>query len=270
MNKTKPDQKAPFLRPGMARLEQLIETILWTGWIEKERPVSALLVAPPGAGKSSLLEAFDSDYSPFTSDATSREISRLLRDHRAATHLLIGDFMSVLRHKKGTSDLTINLISQLSGDTLKVDAFTGDQVSRRMGIVSAIPPQDIKEKKIRKIIESGGFASRFMIALYDYTPQTISQIHRYIRDGNYRQESKPILRAGPPVRTVSMSITIAKEIESLALIVKRDPIGARAHHYLRTLAMALAAKEGKTAVEDKHVDALSSMSEFFRVDGVKL
>lgn len=264
-------RKKRHSKPGMSRLEEMIEAFLWSGWIVGERPVSAIIVAPPGAGKSSLLEIFDSDFSPFTSDATSREISRLLRDKKSATHMLIGDFMSVIRHKQSTTDLTINMLSQLSGDTLRTDAFTGDNMSRRMGIITAIPPDDMKNRKVRKALGEAGFASRFLVAEYSYAPQTIARIHQYIADGKYRHEVPTVtLRVGPPPREIKVSKTMAAEIKSLGLIVKRDPIGARAHHYMRTLAMSIAAREGDKCVKEKHIKRLAAMSEFFSQGGVTL
>lgn len=258
-------------KPGMTRIAELIETVLWTGFMAGERPVSMILIAPPGAGKSSMLESFDSDYSPFTSDATAREVSKILREKKNATHLIIGDLMSVMRHKKGTTDLTINLLSQLSGDTLSVDSFTGDKAGKRMGIITAIPPEDLKGVKIRKALEAGGFMSRFLIANYAYTNDTVGQIHKYIREGRYVQDSHArVLRVGPPVREIKMSPEIAQEIEKLALIVKRDPIGARAHHYMRTLAMGIAARQASRKVLARHIEILARMSQFFNKTGVML
>lgn len=259
-------------KPGQQRLVKLIETLLWTGFIIGERPVSAVLIAPAGSGKTTLMETFESTYAPFFSDLTSREVSKVLSEKKEATHILIGDLMSVLRHKKGTASLTINMLSQLSGDTLRQDAFTGQSVKRRIGIISAIPPEDFSTRQVKRIFSEGGFASRFLIAKYTYTPSTIAAIHRYISSGAYRRESddpRP-LRVGPPFREIKVSSSAATEIRNLALVLRRDPIGARSHHYLRTLAMAIAAADASKHVQARHLKTLHEMSPFFTDRGVEL
>ena len=263
---------APFRdKPGMKKLAELIEVLLWSGFIEGERPISAVFVAPPGAGKSTLLEVYDSPYSPFLSDATSRELSALMKEKTQATHLIIGDLMSVLRHKKGTSTLTINMLSQLSGETMRNDAFSGQAIRRRMGVISAIPPYDMESTAVKRVFNEGGFASRFLIAKYDYTPETISKIHQYIERGLYRKQDETIsLAVGPPMRKIFMSKEMASEVKELALLIRRDPIGARAHHYLRTLAMSIAARDASRNVLPRHMKTLAGMSEFFTARGVLL
>ena len=259
------------MKPGMPRLIALVESILWSGWIEGERPISMLLVAPAGAGKTSLLENFESEYAPFVSDCTSREVSKILKEKRSASHLLIGDFISVMRHKKSTTDLTMNMISQLAGETLRIDAFTGEMTSRRLGIISAIPPEDLKDKRIRTALNAGGFASRFLIAKYDYQTSTIAAIHKYIREGRYREEQKSkILKVGPPPRKISIDPNMSREVERLGIMIKRDPIGARAHHYIRTLGLSIAACDGSKRMAARHFQTLTEMSEFFTQRGVML
>jgi hypothetical protein len=259
-------------KPGQERLAELIEVLLWSGFIEQERPISAVMVAPAGSGKTTLMETYESTYSPFFSDLTSREVSSVLKDKKEATHILVGDLMSVLRHKKGTTSLTINMLSQLSGDTMRQDAFTGGAVKRRMGIISAIPPEDMANRQIKKIFAEGGFASRFLIAKYTYTPGTISAIHRYIASGAYRKVDQEIrqLRVGPPPRKIEVSKKAADEIRDLAMVIRRDPIGARAHHYLRTLAMSIAARDTSRSIQSRHLKALQEMAMFFTERGVEL
>jgi hypothetical protein len=258
-------------KPGQKKLEELIETLLWSGFIAKERPISAVLVAPPGSGKTTLLETYESTFSPFFSDMTSREISSVLKEKQDATHVLVGDLMSIVRHKKGTAALTINMLSQLSGDTMRQDAFTGQAVKRRIGIISAIPPDDMNSRQIKKIFSEGGFASRFLIAKYTYTPETVNAIHKYISSGAYKNEQGiRQLKVGPPLREIQVSKTAASEIRELALVIRRDPIGARAHHYLRTLAMCIAARDLSRDIKTRHLKKLNEMASFFTDRGVEL
>jgi len=267
-------KQAPYqqytAKAGLVGLEpviDLVQTIVWTGQLKGERPVSAILCAPAGAGKTSVLWKMQSNVSEFFSDFTARE-SRAAIKKEGITHLLIGDLLSVLGHKQGTVKLSINILGKLSGDRLTRDPWTGeDIVPKMMGIITAIPPEDLHSRKCKPYIWSGGFASRYIIVRYDYDMQTIRRIHDYIKSDAYTKEQPFIFEVDRGAIEVSIPPGIADKLSILSRQIKNDPIGARAHHHLRALAKARARMRGSMEVSETDFEAIDQFSEFFSRNG---
>lgn len=249
---------------GLEPVVELVTTVLWSGQVDGERPLSLILVAPPGAGKTSVLEDMESNISHFFSDLTSREVKNCLANKKDLTHLMLGDFLSLFGHAKGTVNLSVNLISRLTGDTIHQAPWTGEEIPpKKMGFITAIPPDDLNKRDIRSHVRSGGFASRFLIARYTYTKKTIDSVHRFIRTGEYRKQSKTILAIKPEQKIITVPKQISDNIDMMAQRIKSDPLGFRAHHHLRTLACAMARKDGRTVVSDKDYDKVVEFCDFF-------
>src|SRR5260370_41631817 len=132
---------------GLETVIDLVTVVLWSGQVEGERPLSMILVAPPGTGKTSILEFVECSTAHFFSDFTSREIRGAIKGNENLTHLMLGDFLSVFGHAKGTVKLSINLLGRLTGDTVRQTPWTGEEMKpRRMGFISAIPPEDLSRR----------------------------------------------------------------------------------------------------------------------------
>lgn len=255
----------------MIGLEPVIELVtagLWTGQLQGERPVSMILVAPPGTGKTSVLEMLQCNISKFFSDFTSREIRGALKENGDLTHLMLGDFLALFGHSKGTVKLAINLVGRLTGDTVRQTPWTGEDIPpRRMGLITAIPPNDLQRREVRAHVRAGGFASRFIIAKYDYSAATIEKIHQYIRKGLYRKEKIFQIEINKGRLLVEVPYKIAIQIDMLSRKIKNDPIGFRAHHHLRALACALARSKGRVTVNNSDLERLTFFCDFFSEQG---
>lgn len=255
---------------GLESLVDFISLTMWSGSVQGERPVSLILVAPPGAGKTSLLEKFVGETAVFVSDLTSRELSQILKDNPKATHILLGDMLSLFGHKSSVVRLTCRMISGLTGESLKTDSFTGQSTGttgRQMGLITAIPPEDLDSRAIQSQLVAGGFATRFVILRYSYAPNTIRKIHDYIRADRYTKARIEPFRIDPEKLSVHISPTIAHRIQDLAMTLKTDSLGTRIHHHLRALVKAHARRRKSTHADEKDFKALEDHSAFFRLDG---
>jgi hypothetical protein len=198
---------------------------------------------------------------------TARE-SRAALKKEGITHLLIGDLLSVLGHKQGTVKLSINILAKLTGDRLTRDPWTGEEIApRMMGVITAIPPEDLYSKRCKPFIWTAGFASRYIIVRYDYDLKTIRRIHEYIKSDAYTRESPHAFQVERGALEVSIPSGISDKISILARSIKHDPIGARAHHHLRALAKARARMRGSIAVNEDDFKVIDEFSEFFSRDG---
>jgi hypothetical protein len=250
---------------GLRTLQDFLELLLWTGQLDDERPVSAILVAPPGAGKTSMLELVACEQALLVGDLTARTIGQICRNDKL-THILLGDMLSLFGHKQSTVDLTVRLISQLTGEDLKQDPFQGTDIKPvRLGLIAAIPPDDMKKAKIRTHIEGGGFASRFIIVRYSYSLATIDAIHNFIMNNGYADHPpKPFIMKNIGRLRVRIPKSIGPDIKSLSLYVKKQgDFGFRAHRHIRSLAKAAARREGRVEVNVKDLNLVKMHCEFF-------
>lgn len=250
---------------GLKPVFDFLITALWTGRVSGERPVSIILVAPPGHGKTSILSQMKSNWTYFTDDLTSREISHALAECPDMTHLMLSDMTSIFNRKNSTAELTCNILRRLIEEGMDVDSFTGRHGGgKRIGFLTAIPPDDLESRKIATALEEGGFASRFIIAKYTYSAKTKRAIHDYIRSDAYtKAEEKGPLRFPERQSQVIIPPKIAHELNLLALDIKRDPLGARAHHHLRSLAKGHALQMGRIEVGKDDLNKIDQYAEFF-------
>lgn len=253
---------------GLAALKDVVSLCIHTGQVAGERPASMIVVAPPGAGKTSILEAMTCDHAPYASDLTSRDISRILKGYKEATHIILGDMMSLFGHKMSVIQLSCRVLSSLTGEELRTDSFSGEEMKgRMMGLITAIPPDDFDSKRIQEHMTAGGFASRFMVVKYAYHLKTIQEIHKYIREDRYVHEQKTAFRVNGGKRAISVPDDVAQGLQDLAIVIKQDPIGTRMHHHLRALVKAHALRAGRDSVTREDLEHVTNYCDFFLKDG---
>jgi hypothetical protein len=250
---------------GLRVLQDFLELLVWTGQLEDERPVSAIIVAPPGGGKTSMMEHVQCEQAALVGDLTARNIGTLCKNEKL-THILVTDMLSIFGHKSSTVDLTVRLISQFTGEAMKQNPFDGSEVKGiRWGLITAIPPEDMKRRKIREHIEGGGFASRFIIVRYTYDLRTVREIHSFIQENGYSEKSPQIfaIKNPAPLRIEIPSMLATKIKEEALLLRKQGDFGFRLHRHLRALVKAAARRAGRTRAVDKDVALILRYSEFF-------
>lgn len=261
------------LASGLVGLKPVMEfliTTLWTSHVIGERPVSVILVASPGHGKTSVLSRLRSNWTYYTDDLTSREINHALTENPDMSHLMLSDFTSIFNRKTSTADLTCNILRRMIEEGMDVDSYSGRHLhdNKRIGFLTAIPPDDLDGRKISEQLAEGGFASRFIIAKYTYSQKTKREIHNYIRSDAYTKEGDPKPIRFPERRTeVTIPPKISNDLNFLALDIKRDPLGARAHHHLRALIKARALEQNRNSVTDADFKKIENYAEFFAKRG---
>jgi hypothetical protein len=251
-------------------LDRFLKLILWTGQLKDERPVSAIIIGPKGGGKTSSLEKVQCNVAIFVGDLTARTMKVQILPKPEATHILLGDLLSLFGHKKSTVDLSQQIIAKLTGESLTEDPWTGDTLKepRSVGLITAIPPEDFNSK--RKQIEKGGWSSRFLILKYRYSSLTRSKVHTFLQHNGYGKVSKEkplVFQVKGGKKIVKIPSSIALKINTLADGLKHDPLGFRAHRHLRALVKASALSRGSLVCSTKDFTAIESLRNFFSEEG---
>lgn len=249
---------------GLLPVLDIVKTVIYSGQVKGERAVSAVLVAPVGSGKTVCIERTTCEVAPFTSDFTAREASPIIR-RNGTTHIMIGDFLSILGHKAGTVAHSLNILAKLTGDSVTSDPFTGQGLDRpkSMGVISGIPPDELKKKKISELFFAGGFASRFLIVRYHYSDETLKRIHRFIKSDLYTKAKSLKFDVETGAYEINIPERIADKVEVLRRLIKNDNTGMRAHHHLRALIKARARMHGRNEVNESDYEFITYVSDFF-------
>lgn len=249
-----------------------IKLLIWTGQVEDESPISAIMVAPKGGGKTTVLESCAGSQSLFIGDLTARTMKEILaRGNDEVTHLLLGDMLAMFGHKKSTVDLTKQIAAKLTGEGLSTDPWTGLPMdTRKMGLITAIPPEEFAEYQ-REILK-GGFGSRFLFFTYTYGDAAKAKVHTHIRKNGYanKKTPEPFNIPFPVKRKVSISNSLGKGIQEFAFELAKDPLGFRAHRHIRALVKASARSENRTTASRKDLDRIIKFRNFFTEDGKQL
>jgi hypothetical protein len=252
---------------GLEPIVDVVKTLLWTGQIKGERPASAIICAPIGSGKTSVLEKLQTPTSKFLSDFTARDARDIIKQ-KELTHVMIGDLLSVLGHKHGTVKLSLNLLAKLTGDKVMQDPWSGETIEpRRIGILTGIPPKELHSNKLRSLLWESGFASRFIIIKYEYSVETMRRIHDYIESDAYTKSAPLEIHIESAIKEVEIPADIAHKINYLAQHIKNDEIGARAHHHLRALVKARARMNQRESATNEDFMFIEQIVDFFTQRG---
>lgn len=233
--------------------------------------MSAIIVAPPGSGKTTMLENLQCEQAPFLGDLTARQFAGIVNGSDKITHILLGDMLSMFGHRESTVKLTLRLVSQMTGEKLSHDPWTGKEIVPRMiGLITAIPPDDFYKQK--RHINTGGFASRFLVIKYSYKPSTIASIHRFISENKYSNAvpNKPFVIDNPGRFKVEINKEISEKIKDFGMTISKDPLGFRAHRHLRSLVKAEARRNNRNYIKTEDFEKVQSYCEFFSREGKEI
>jgi hypothetical protein len=251
---------------GLDPLWDLLRLIVWTGRVRGESPVSVIIVAPPGSGKTSIIEKLHWDpFTHFSDDLTARELSKILNHHRHATHIILGDMMTLFAHKASVVSLTCSELRRCVEEGIGTDSFTGDTTEKRrkIGLITAIPEDDYKSIRVKRQLKEGGFASRFLVVRYQYRPETKEKIHDFIESNAYTESFAVVKPNLERSYAVDIPAEIAQRIRNFSVWMRQDPLGARAHHHIRALVKAAAIQNERSVVKPEDFDRVIYHSDFF-------
>lgn len=204
-------------------INEIIETLLMTCLLEKDRPVSGIVVGPSGGGKSQTLVRWKAPWIHHTNDLTSAGLSDLLtQDHADKLRcIILPDFNVPLSHKSAVVNLTVsNMLSLMSEGTCRIDDGRSQKALKHspMSIISAATPEMYHShyKKWRAL----GFLRRFLLIHYHYGIATRKEGNGLIRKGKITSLNLPERtfdrhKQGKKI-TVKLNEVQAKEIEILS------------------------------------------------------
>ena len=267
-----PKNLSPDCLIGLKRISELIETVIWTGSVRDEDPVSAVLIAPQESAKTELLKQYRGTVSlEFFSDLTARGLTAFKSDIESGRlrHIVLLDLIRILAHPRVTADRTIQTIAGLIeegqaniADAGGVERWKGDVKLPRIGALIGVTPA-VYERK-RKMFRDTGFMSRFLPVRYSYSEKTSKAIHYAIEHGTPKPSATPIkLPEKKLYARISPQIaTLVKDLGQ-SLGVSENTYGFRWHRAMRCLAKARAIKNRRGVVTLEDFRVIENWCEFF-------
>lgn len=256
---------------GMGIIDLVLRLVLATGHLEGRRPVSLLVIANPGTGKSEALLR----YSPYPCMMTTSYISfpKLIALHGPDIvqgklhHLLLPDLALFVSRPKWvvTAELAAfgSLIEEgiINWRTQKA-SFHMDDTS--IGMVAATTPRTLQEARF---LAPAGFLSRFMKFSYQYSEETKGKIRAGIRGRLQQRFPKDALHPKQrfPVTGEPGVFSVFEEGGFIDILKDPDDVnGFRIQQQLESLAMAQALLRGSREVVSEDVKLITTLCRYFR------
>lgn len=179
----------------MEAIQELIETVIYTGCIREEVPVSIIIVGPSGIGKSKLLSRYQSPSLRMTDSISSKglyDVAVADRDKNEVRFLLIPDFNPTLSRRQSTVDATIaNLLSFTSDGTVRIDDGREQKECKHdpIGIITA-STDDIYKRQEKKWFALG-LRRRIIPVFFNYTIATLEKLQTLVMEDKIHSTNPP-------------------------------------------------------------------------------
>lgn len=275
---------------GTKKLETVITNAIATAFVENSIPISIMLVADSGAGKSKTLIRFQGQHIMRCDDLTTAGLFDMLANDpkNEIRFLLIPDFNPVLSHKSSVSSLLIaNLLSVTQDGTVNVqDGRQKKEMKHEpVGILTAVTPEMFirYSKKWREL----GVTRRIIPLHYTYSPETIMEAQTQILEGRIDARQLDLINCNLSPRKVMIPLRIAKQLKDFSTFLannlsefmstsrgpfKKEEAGdvkkgkqllpLAPHVVLRAIAQGAALKAGRNICNSRDVEAALQFLKF--------
>lgn len=253
----------------MQPILEIVETCIWSGRLENEKPVSLILIAEQESAKTEVLKHFaKTETIRYASDITSRGMIAYKNDIMSGKlrHICIMDLVRVANHGRGVSNRTFQVLGSLmeEGEADNSDAGGLEKWENfpKIGVVSAITEKYYTSS--RGEWRRTGFLTRFLPVRFGYSESTVHEVHTAIATGHKLPEPIKLALPEKPLKVI-LKDKEAADIQRRAEILGQlnEVYGFRYHRNLRTLAKARALMHKRFAVTEQDVAWVLRVSDFF-------
>ena len=251
-----------------SELKELIRTVLYSGYVAGEKPLSVMFVGNVGIGKSEILNNFkNNDNIAFFTDVTYMGLIKLLEENKEIRHIVIPDFLKItMKSKSTTANITsaFNSLMEEGLDTISMMGKTVDFKGKQSGVITATTKNSFQQH--RKNWKSMGFLSRMLIISYDYDDKTIKEIFEYIFKREYLKNSKKN-KLQMPIKNIDVKLPV-----KLAKKLKDKDTDFRRQKQLQTLAMARTLMDNRKeqTVTTQDIDIINKFKKYLNLEYTKI
>ena len=175
---------------GMDFAVEVVQTVLLTGYLEDEKPVSLLIIASPESGKTTatrnanisvLPDGHGEEMAVPLTDTTGKGLLRIVREHPRATHVIFNDLSITAGHKNHVVRYLFGVISAMTEEGLAKIADPGGIYSYDdegvKGIIGCITPRLARDQRF--IWNVTGLTTRMLPFFYEQGVNIQLKVRRY-------------------------------------------------------------------------------------------
>ena len=179
---------------GIALLREFVESVFLTGRVMECEPQSALLIAQPESGKTSVVLEKNVASAVALSDVTGRGLQELCKMKPEISHLIINDMVAVMSHRQTVNRYTLSMINAMTEEGIQATAFPGQLETYgngRRGLIACLTSDLVSDGRAwwNKI----GLTSRVIPFSYYHSTELTLKIKAAIDSGKNekRKEAPP-------------------------------------------------------------------------------
>lgn len=251
---------------GVELASEFVHTVVLTGAVEGCNPVSAMLIANPEHGKTSIvLEKSSEQVLPLT-DVTGRGLKFLCQMKPEATHFVINDMGIVMAHSPKSREYFFGMLLAMTEEGIKTMASPdGIETIKtgRKGIIACITSDQAQDN--RMWWQRRGLARRLIPFHYALSESLIIKIKDGIMLGKHRSFEEPKPQYPKVQVPVSLDRFLSEKVRELsdkkAPILGQIGIGLQIRYQTLVRAHALFRSWKNAKVTEEDVEFLR------RIDG---
>ena len=171
---------------GVELVEEFVYTVLATGKIADANPVSAVLIAKPETGKTSIVLDRPCENVISCTKTTAKGLELLLQMNSKATHLLLSDMTYIGALSSKTAKGMFEMLKPMTEEGVRTIADPGgvrQLNSARLGVIGCLTPRIAADN--RSWWWMHGLASRLVPFNYDYSGALTLRIKSEIDAGRW-------------------------------------------------------------------------------------
>jgi hypothetical protein len=253
--------------PGLLPIALSVELALYSAYVKDSRPLSLLIIAPVGSGKTELLHSYSENKGVVLyNDFTAYGLYTLLGQIQAGLvkHVLVADLVRLT--SRGPSvwrQILTTLDALIEEGVTRIDTFFvkfHSPTPVRAGIVAALTTDEWRAR--RKTWIKYGFLSRAIPISYELAPEDLLKGEEAIYEG--KSLFQPVKLKLPEAQVeVGLSEHIKEQLKRLGRIiaaVNQDETRFRSHKHVLAMAKASALRSGRMEVNEEDVNTLRALS----------
>lgn len=251
---------------GMELVGEFVDSVVHTAFLLRDKPLSAMLIAAPESGKTSVTEGRECQSVISVSDMIGSGLLEKLQEKPNVKHVIINDMVAIMAHKEVTNARTFAIMNMLSeeglGEIVMPGGLAKNLGGRQVGFICCIPSKLAGDN--RRWWNSTGFASRLLPFSYLYSENLLIQIKKtVIVNGVYQNDKKALKKDTAPLKRyeVSLSKPHAEAIQVIAdeVAKKLGEQGLRRGKQLRSLVRGHALLFNRKQVNQTDLDFLKKI-----------
>jgi len=250
------------------KIKKIVKLCLVSTKIKNMKPLSLLVVAKAGSGKTELIMSYEDKSLDFITDLNYSSLIEKLKDNKGIKSIIIPDFIKITHKKSSTSKNLISLLNSATEEGLfNVEGYYKHNFKgRQLGLITSITNGTLGQ--VKQEWGNIGFLDRMIICSYSYSKKTIKEILKSICEEGEKKVKREKLNI--PIKNKKSGIEVTSEYKFNFQLIDFAKDNPRALKNMKRLLRCNALINGRTKVNQNDVDEIKDLSKFLNLKRTEL